>query len=138
MEIMNSLFGSTCLLLPHRTYALLSGEYRSDNHESFLNLDVSLRGAEEGNKEEWNPDVVINDARFVHFSDHPLGKPWTVSEDDIRKMAPLCNKISGWEEECRTRDVWLDLYEDFRERRQVSFYFPCFCLNAGSGHFANL
>lgn len=123
MEIMNSLFGSTCLLLPHRIYALLSGEYRSNNHDPFLNLDTTLGVGEGGEREreDWNPDMVINDAKFVHFSDHPLGKPWMISEQDIEKVAPKCNKISGWEEECRTRDVWLDLYEDFRERRQVGF-----------------
>ncbi|KUJ13237.1 nucleotide-diphospho-sugar transferase [Mollisia scopiformis] len=119
MEIMNSLFGSACLTIPHRTYALLSGEYRSEDHEPFLNLEVELDDGRE--KEEWNPDVVINEAKLVHFSDHPLGKPWVVSEEEIRKVAPGCDKISGWEEECRTRDVWLDLYEDFRRRRKVSF-----------------
>ncbi|KAF8851731.1 nucleotide-diphospho-sugar transferase [Acephala macrosclerotiorum] len=114
MEIMNSLFGSIspCITLPHRTYALLTGEYRSGNHDIFLN------NVEGGMTEDWNPDLVINDAKFVHFSDHPLGKPWVVNEGDTWKVAPKCRQITGWEEECRARDIWLDLYTDFWVRRK--------------------
>lgn len=117
MEIMNSLFGSisSCVTLPHRPYALLTGEYRSSDHNPFLN---NVAG---GAAEDWNPDLVINDAKFIHFSDHPLGKPWEVNEADTWKAAPKCRQITGWEEECRTRDIWLDLYTDFWVRRKVSF-----------------
>lgn len=74
MEIINALFGSSpdCLRLPHRVYALLTGEFRrrTDEHELYF----------DDGKREWNPDAAIMEAKFVHFSDYPMGKPWTVEK----------------------------------------------------------
>lgn len=97
MEIINTLFGSTCSILPHERYALLSGEFRSPDprHEAFT-----------GGKAGWDPERVMKQAKFVHFSDHPLGKPWEeISQEDVKKMAPACVYDPGTKsEDCRVRD----------------------------------
>ena len=35
-EIVNNLYEKSCLILRHRQYDLLTGEFRSDKHESYL------------------------------------------------------------------------------------------------------
>jgi len=64
MEIMNEIYGQSALTVPHRPYILLSGELRSDNHAAYL-----------GNKKElWDAEKILQEAKYVHFSDWPLPK----------------------------------------------------------------
>jgi alpha-N-acetylglucosamine transferase len=108
MEIVNNLYGSNCIVIPHRRYDLLSGEFRKKDHRRYL-------GSEE---ETWDPDKVLDEAKFVHFSDWPLPKPWlpheTAQEEEIQ---PGCKHTSQGED-CRDRIVWLGLYADFARRRK--------------------
>ena len=69
MEIVNSLYGDSCFILPHRPYNLLTGEFRGDNHNTY-----------QGNTEElWDPDAALQEAKFLHFSDWPRPKARTLS-----------------------------------------------------------
>ena len=111
MEIINRLFRQDCIILPHQKYALLTGEFRSKDHGSFL----------ENGDEVWDPQTAFMEAKFVHFSDHPLPKPWEATQEEMDKAKPQCDVDSSGEENCRARDIWLDLYSDFRERRKVSY-----------------
>lgn len=64
MEIVNDLYKDSCFIIPHRPYDLLTGEFRGDEHTSYL-----------GNKEEqWDPEAVSKEAKFLHFSDWPRPK----------------------------------------------------------------
>lgn len=110
MEIINKLYAKECVLLPHRGYGLLTGEFRKEDHRAYL-----------GN-EEWDPETVIKETKYVHFSDHPLPKPWEdMREEDVLKAMPGCEVDSEGGEDCRSRDIWLELYRDFRGRVKVSF-----------------
>jgi hypothetical protein len=64
MEIVNSLYGSDCMVIPHRKYDPLTGEFRAKEHRKYL-------GSEE---ETWFPKKALDEAKFVHFSDWPLPK----------------------------------------------------------------
>ena len=77
MEIMNNLYKDSCFILPHRPYDLLTGEFRSENHHHYL-----------GNEEEpWDPDAVLKEAKFLHFSDWPRPKVGLSSTlNDSRKL----------------------------------------------------
>lgn len=110
MEILNRLYGDSALILPHREYGLLSGEFRSENHRYYL-----------GNEHEiWDAEKVISEASLVHFSDWPLPKPWIMWPHNlITKIVPSCKRKSEGEEDCRDKKVWLKLYDDFRKRRRV-------------------
>ena len=66
MEILNRLYGDSAMILPHRQYGLLSGEFRLDNHRNYLGSSL----------EKWDPERVLREASLVHFSDWPLPKPW--------------------------------------------------------------
>ncbi|KAL1964240.1 hypothetical protein VTN77DRAFT_7198 [Rasamsonia byssochlamydoides] len=111
MEIVNKLYKDSALILPHRPYDLLTGEFRSDKHSDYL-----------GNSEEaWDPEKVLKEAKFLHFSDWPVPKPWlTASPSVIKEKQPKCEKnpTTGEEDDCRARDLWLGFYSDFKKRRQ--------------------
>lgn len=109
MEIVNNLYGSDCIIIPHRKYDLLTGEFRGKEHRKYL-------GSEE---EVWDPEKVLDEAKFVHFSDWPLPKPWLVkNKAQEEKFRPDCHPTDAGED-CRDREIWLGLYEDFARRRKL-------------------
>jgi len=105
MEIINNLYGDSCGILPHRPYNLLSGEFRSDNHSAYL-----------GQKDEvWDPEKIMAETKYVHFSDWPLPKPWEPHSPTVKAdLMPKCR--DG--QDCADRRMWLWLYDDFRSRRK--------------------
>ncbi|OCL13752.1 glycosyltransferase family 8 protein [Glonium stellatum] len=106
MDMLNDRFSDSALVLPHRAYALLTGEFRAHDHAAYL-----------GNgREEWDPDRILAEAKLVHFSDWPLPKPWIMwPSEGLAQMQPDCG---GKERVCRERAIWKDLYDDFRRRRK--------------------
>lgn len=110
MDIMNDLYGDDCLIIPHRRYDLITGEFRAGDsgHTSYL-----------GSKEEqWNPDGALEEAKFLHFSDWPVNKPWLPTASEVMEdNVPKCVGASDGTMDCRDRELWLGFYEDFRERR---------------------
>lgn len=109
MEIMNQLHGADCIALPHRTYNLLSGEFREKEHQKYL-------GSE---KEIWDPRKAIQEAKYVHFSDWPLPKPWKLKNNaQMKELQPDCHPV-GTDEDCQDREIWLELYADFARRRKL-------------------
>jgi alpha-N-acetylglucosamine transferase len=113
MEIVNYLYGDSALVLPHRPYDMLSSELREkpDGHARYL-----------GNEgEAWDPRAVFEEAKFVHFSDWPVPKPWLDIEKNNLKgeKQPECFMRDG-KESCVEREMWNGLYDEFRERRKVS------------------
>ncbi|KAF2466634.1 glucose N-acetyltransferase 1 [Lindgomyces ingoldianus] len=107
MELVNDRFRDSALILPHRPYALLTGEFRRHNHSAYLgNLD-----------EVWDAEKVLTEAKFVHFSDWPLPKPWIMwPHEGLSEMQPDCG--GAREASCAERRIWKGLYEDFRQRRK--------------------
>lgn len=110
MEILNYFYGDSAMVLPHRKYSLLSGEFRAETHNNYL-----------GNNHTWDPEQVLKEASLIHFSDWPLPKPWIMWPHNlIGDMTPRCKKgMEGQEWDCRDKRVWLGLYDDFRRRRKV-------------------
>jgi alpha-N-acetylglucosamine transferase len=108
MEIVNNLYGRSCFIIPHRKYDLLTGEFKASEHWKYL-----------GNKEEeWDPDKVLEEAKFLHFSDWPYPKPWIqVHQSQTDSNMPQCHETEGGGLDCRDQKAWLGFYEDFRQRR---------------------
>ncbi|KAK8085530.1 hypothetical protein PG997_006801 [Apiospora hydei] len=111
MEIVNQLYIDQAMILPHRPYDLLTGEFRGDgSHEKYLGTD----------REEWDPVRIYNEAKFLHFSDYPVPKPWLTMSEAVRlKNQPKCVKKDG-QEDCSARTLWNGFYTDFMTRRKVS------------------
>jgi hypothetical protein len=111
MEIMNDLYGHDCLILPHRRYDLLTGEFRSKEHHRYLG----------SNTEVWEPQSILHEAKFLHFSDWPYPKPWITGSEDIRlEIQPACHDIVPGESDCSDREIWNEFYREFKDRREVS------------------
>ncbi|KAH8695268.1 alphaN-acetylglucosamine transferase [Talaromyces proteolyticus] len=111
MELLNDRFGNSALILPHRQYGLVTGEFRTKDHRNFLGNDY----------ETWNPDKVLSEAKLVHFSDWPLPKPWIMwPQKLLAEILPKCDNNPGTPQEsgCRDREVWKQLYETFRLTRR--------------------
>lgn len=65
MEIINNLYRDSAMILPHRPYDLLTGEFRNTGrHKSYM-------GSEE---EVFDPEKALKEAKFLHFSDWPVQK----------------------------------------------------------------
>lgn len=113
MEIMNKLYEHSALIIPHRSYGMLTAEFRGDNHAEYLGSD----------REQWDPAAAFNEAKFVHFSDWPVPKPWIGMPEDIRnEKQPPCRERDGVQQ-CIERELWNGLYHDFAERREVRLFF---------------
>jgi alpha-N-acetylglucosamine transferase len=110
-EILNDVYGNSAMVLPHRRYGLSTREFRNTDHSSFL-----------GNLyEKWDPDRALREASLVRFSDWPIPKPWIMWPRELLvEMMPKCELNPGTEGEsgCRDREIWMDLYNDFRKRRR--------------------
>ncbi|KAK5999082.1 Glucose N-acetyltransferase 1 [Cladobotryum mycophilum] len=108
MEIVNTLYRDSAMVLPHRPYDMLSAEFRREQHEQYLGSA----------QEEWDPIAVYEAAKFVHFSDWPVPKPWIPMELDLREeKQPRCTVTKDGVENCADRDIWVELYRDFLRRR---------------------
>lgn len=110
MEIVNQLYLNEAMILPHRPYDLLTGEFRSGDHGRYLGSDI----------EEWDPVTVFNEAKFLHFSDWPIPKPWVpMMESEREEHQPKCVERDGVVD-CSDRELWNGFYTDFTQRRKVS------------------
>ena len=117
MEILNTLFRDTTITLPHKIYDLYTREFRQgSDHKDYL-------GNEEG--AVWDADEVVKKAKFLHFSDWPLPKPWfEPSQRTWEENMPKCFDDEGAvmngtsESLCRERELWVGFYKDFKTRRK--------------------
>ncbi|GLA12454.1 N-acetylglucosaminyltransferase [Aspergillus niger] len=111
MEIVNKLYEDDTLVIPHRPYMLLTGEFRAKNHEAYL-----------GNTyESWDAEKILRTAKYLHFSDWPVPKPWVAATQHvIEQTQPPCevNPATGQRDDCHLREIWLGMYKEFMTRRQ--------------------
>ncbi|KPM42818.1 hypothetical protein AK830_g3769 [Neonectria ditissima] len=113
MEVLNYMFRDSAMILPHRRLALLTGEFRTQDHEKYLALDVD---------EEWNAMGEVSRAYLVHFSDWPLPKPWKRrTKKQWEDALPECRDDDVEREDrprCSDRVTWMDFYETYdREKK---------------------
>ena len=109
-DLLDDRFGSSALVLPHRPYLLQTSEFRQRDHDGYM----GLFGAPP-NQATWNPYHERDKAKLIHFSDWPLPKPWRAWHPDaLAEIQPNC----GSSDTCGERDVWMKLYEEFRQRRR--------------------
>ncbi|PYH79446.1 nucleotide-diphospho-sugar transferase [Aspergillus uvarum CBS 121591] len=112
MEIVNQLYQGRAGNIPHRPYYLLTGEFRATDHIAYLGDP----------QESWDPVEVFNQTKFLHFSDWPLPKPWfRANTSIIEANQPRCDLSpqTGYFDDCRARDIWRGIYDDFASRRQA-------------------
>ncbi|KAL8959766.1 MAG: hypothetical protein Q9183_005579, partial [Haloplaca sp. 2 TL-2023] len=104
VDILNRFYGDSAMVLPHQVYGLRASEFRSMDHRYYL-----------GNPyESWDPEQALREASLIHFEDDPFPKPWIMwSHVLYREKHPQCKG-----QDCRNKEVWKSLYDDFRKRRK--------------------
>ena len=109
MDILNKLYAKSSTVIPHRKYDILSGEFHNTEHENYLGSPV----------EKWDARNALKEAKFVHFSDWPMPKPWLEPQEGmVEKYQPECRMVRPELQDCSDREVWLHLREDFSQRRE--------------------
>lgn len=128
MEIVNRLYRDSAMVLPHRPYDLLTGEFRGGDHARYLG------GGSDGDGDDgrrWDPAAVYSEAKLVHFSDWPLPKPWLKTpEAQRRELEPECVARIGQDgkdedDDCTARLIWNSFYAEFKKKRKVSILLSC-------------
>lgn len=117
MEIVNTLYRDMAMVLPHKIYDLYSREFRmGPDHKNYLGDDKEA---------VWDPDEAARTAKFLHFSDWPLPKPWIEPSQSMwQDNMPKCFNKDGTvlygksESLCRERELWFKFYKDFKTRRK--------------------
>ncbi|KAH7392613.1 nucleotide-diphospho-sugar transferase [Pyrenochaeta sp. MPI-SDFR-AT-0127] len=111
MEVINHLFKSSAMILPHRRIALLTGEFRTRDHRKYLSDEPNA---------EWNAMGEVSRSVLVHFSDWPLPKPWrSRTEQQWEAALPECNPEDDRDKEladrppCADRMMWTGLYSSY-------------------------
>ncbi len=108
MDIIENLYQDTVVKLPQRPYNLLTGEFRRYEHSAYLG----------SSKEKWDAETILAEAKFVHFSDWPVPKPWIrASKQVMARYTPPCGGFF-FSPDCKNRQTWLGLYYDFAVRRK--------------------
>ena len=79
MDLVNHLYKDNAMVLPHRRYDILSGEFRGSDHTRYLGNNI----------EPWDADKIINETKFVHFSDWPFPKVFKLSNTSRHRADPF-------------------------------------------------
>lgn len=113
MEIMNDLYYESCIVLPHRPYDLLTCEFRNKDGDHTLYLGNDY--------EQWKPLSILEEAKFPHFSDWPVLKPWVKAKEEVvlKRQPDRVARFGGdTEPDCTERHLWRQFYDDFARRRK--------------------
>jgi hypothetical protein len=111
MEVINTLFRGSAMILPHRRLALLTGEFRTRDHRKYLSEEPDA---------EWNAMAEVSRSVLVHVSDWPLPKPWKPrTKDQWNRALPACDENDERDKEredrpsCADRMMWISFYTDY-------------------------
>jgi alpha-N-acetylglucosamine transferase len=113
MEVVNHLYGKECLVIPHQKYNLITGEFRNHDHHRYLDSGAQT----------WNARRALKNAKYLHFSDWPYPKPWSEYSHVMHdEWQPDCEITLEGEEDCSSRDVWDEIYDEFLSRTSKLSY----------------
>lgn len=59
IEIINNIYRDSATILSYRSYNLLIGEFQGKNYKSYLSNLLEV----------WDPIRILNETKFLHFSD---------------------------------------------------------------------
>ncbi|KAH0359099.1 nucleotide-diphospho-sugar transferase, partial [Aureobasidium melanogenum] len=110
MKIVNDLYARDCVIIPHRTYDLITGEFRKKDHHRYLGSTA----------EKWDAKKILAEAKYVHFFDWPYPESWLPNSEVKRlELQPDCDGAESGERDFSERRIWNEIYREYRERQQV-------------------
>lgn len=109
-ELVNTRYRDSALVLPHRSYGLVTSEFRRHNHTAYHGNDYEV----------WSPERALAEASLIRFEDAPLPKPWIMWQTEmVAELQPRCDQMADSNRVgCKNRELWLNLYRTFRKRRK--------------------
>ncbi|KAL1901788.1 hypothetical protein Cpir12675_000297 [Ceratocystis pirilliformis] len=120
MEIINNLYRQTALILPHRPYDLLIHEFgilSNAEHARYLSNADNVP-SDDAVLEPWDPLLAYNEAKYLHFSDWPMPKPWKrPTRAQTLTFQPKCVEKHGTMVDCTAQRLWVGFYEEFLVQR---------------------
>lgn len=116
---LRSHFVPSVLVLPYARYGLLTGSIKDESQHVLLRNDIlgCKRLDTSGKEIEKDISAITRNAKYIHFSDWPLGKPWQYqSVDEIKCKADETHakNIDSGKKICH---LWNDLYSSYLNSR---------------------
>lgn len=107
------------LVLPYARYGLLTGSLRDTRQHVLLRNDILGCQRLDTSGKEIDSDIttITRNAKYIHFSDYPLSKPWDYqSVDEIKCTVDekQSKDINGDKKVC---NLWNGLYGDYLNSR---------------------
>lgn len=123
-------------IIDHKTYGVLTGEFREDDHSRFMADPQFLPFIDPRiDTQAWDPLKVIYNTKLIHFSDEPIPKPWLQENnfDHYNTFKIYCSQNfnnSKFEQEypvnkprlthdCNSVNIWNWIREEFKTSRTI-------------------
>ncbi|SCW03669.1 LAFE_0G15566g1_1 [Lachancea fermentati] len=105
---LKSYFVPEVVVLPFAKYGLLTGSIRNKFHHKLMYNDVIGYKKSTDEKSTVSLKTIIDQCKYIHFSDYPTGKPWVYESLEGFKCT-VGNEKYPDEEMC---DVWNSVFEE--------------------------
>lgn len=109
------------LVLPFARYGLLSGSIRNkDQHNIIVNDILGYKRLDQtGAAIEKELRHSVQDAKYVHFSDYPIGKPWNYQSMDELECKVTGKHAKNAEENTQICQLWHSIYETYMVEHNI-------------------
>lgn len=114
-------FVPSILVLPYARYGFLTGSIKNEDHYPILRNDILGCKRLDTSGKEIPKDVVAltHDAKYIHFSDYPIAKPWMYKSVDDIKCTVDEKKSNNIQAEKKYCHLWNTLYGSYLNDRGI-------------------
>ncbi|CCF56658.1 hypothetical protein KAFR_0B03610 [Kazachstania africana CBS 2517] len=108
------------MVLPFGRYGLLTGSLRNKNHYSMISNDIlGYKRMDNDGNELLGLDKSVADAKYIHFSDYPIGKPWHYVSIKEFECVPDAETAEDLDQETKACNIWNSFYDTFIQARSI-------------------
>lgn len=112
-------FVPSVMVLPYARYGLLSGSIKDKERYPLLRNDILGTQRLDTSGKEFPKDItaIANNAKYIHFSDYPLSKPWQYQSVDEIKCQVDEKKSEDLQTDKKICRAWNNLYSSYLNDR---------------------
>ncbi|KAL3229984.1 Glucose N-acetyltransferase 1 [Nakaseomyces bracarensis] len=123
---LRSAYTPEVLVLPFSRYGLLTGSIKNPGQNIFIENDIVgfKRVEQNGNEVKKDTRDIVKNAKYIHYSDFPLGKPWNYpSLEHVKCIVDdkTSKNISRDKELC---DIWNGVFQAYYDLYPKCKYDP--------------
>lgn len=114
-------FVPSVLVLPYARYGFLTGSIKNESQHVLLRNDILGCQRRDTSGKEIAVDIAAlkSNAKYIHFSDYQLGKPWEYRSIDEIKCSVDEKKSKDIEASKKICHLWNDLYSSYLNSRGI-------------------